>query len=373
MENKAWHLFSKKLSGELNESEARELNDLLSSQPDLHMRLQSLESIWDQWQPSNEAPADFDKLIAKMNAQGISFEDSGGVESAENTTAPIVKMRNWKFWSAVASAAAVITIALFFWSGKGNEITAASVAANANQVTTRPGSKTKIELPDGTQVWLNADSKLTYGHDYGATNREVTLSGEAFFDVVSDKAHPFYIHTSRIKIKVTGTAFNVRSYPNESKAVTSLVRGKVEVTLNSHPDKTYYLHPSEKITVSDNDIDMVHASISPYNKELRTPATLVEPTISKMVFDKIDSIPVETAWVNNRLPFDDESFREVADKMERWYGVKIVFASKKLELERLNGKFENEPIDLALHYLQYTVRFNFVFDNNTVIISERTK
>src|SRR5205085_10891901 len=84
-----------------------------------------------------------------------------------------------------------------------------------NTVMTKPGSKSKLQLPDGTQVWLNSDSKITYGESFMGATREVQLSGEAYFDVVKDKEHPFIIHTQSIDLKVLGTAFNVRSYANE--------------------------------------------------------------------------------------------------------------------------------------------------------------
>ena len=89
------------------------------------------------------------------------------------------------------------------------------VAKHSNEVSTQPGSKSKIQLPDGSTVWLNAGSKLTYTKDFGKEIREVTLIGEAFFDVTKMKEKPFIIHTSSINIKVLGTAFNVKAYPED--------------------------------------------------------------------------------------------------------------------------------------------------------------
>src|SRR4029078_631833 len=100
-----------------------------------------------------------------------------------------------------------------------------------NTVSTKRGSKSKVQLPDGTQVWLNADSRIAYNEKFQGNLREVTLEGEAYFDVVRDEKRPFVIHTAAIDIKVLGTAFNVRSYANEKNTETSLIRGSIEVTL----------------------------------------------------------------------------------------------------------------------------------------------
>ncbi len=243
----------------------------------------------------------------------------------------------------------------------------------ANQVSTRPGSRTKIQLPDGTQVWLNADSRITYGNDFGTKSRVVSLSGEAYFDVVPNKAVPFFIHTSKMTIKVTGTAFNVRAYPAEDRSETSLVHGKVEVTLNGQPDKTYYLHPSEKLVIAGS---LVHQN-DPVLKGVAKPAgelpMLAEVHISKMVLDHEMQLPIETAWVNNRLAFADESFRDVANKMERWYGVSIRFDDPSLDEIHLTGSFENETIQEALEALKLTAKFWYRVNGNSIVISKSPK
>lgn len=375
MENRALILFIKKLTGELSDSEARELNHLLSLHPELHNELQMLESVWAHHDSENkDLEKDFAKLLSNMEEQGIDFDSMPIVEETE-TIAPVVRLSKPAKWIAwIAGAAAVLVSMVWLFGETKAELPDTNSVAKANQVSTRPGSRTKIQLPDGTQVWLNADSKLTYGNDFGINSREVNLTGEAYFDVVSNKKIPFYIHTSSIKVKVTGTAFNVRAYPGEARTETSLIHGKVEVTLNNNPDKTYYLRPREKLIVSDN---MVNDSYSNTEgvmaKQARIAKTVELPTLKKLVYNAIDSMPVETAWVNNKLAFTDESFREVADKMERWYGLQIVFAAPELETIRFTGRFENESVSDALEAMQYTARFKFLLSGNTIIISKSTK
>ena len=97
--------------------------------------------------------------------------------------------------------------------------------AAQNTVSTRKGSKSNVQLPDGTMAWLNADSKLIYDENFRGDFREVSLEGEAYFDVVKDKTKPFIIHTKAIDIRVLGTAFNVRAYETEKEYGNFIVQG----------------------------------------------------------------------------------------------------------------------------------------------------
>ena len=383
MENRAWFLFTKKLTGEATDAESRELNHLLSAQPELHQELQALEALWQgQLQASDSAAAqteaDFDKLVLKMQQQGIDFSIQETASQTQTSTTA-VKLRWLKkpiTWVSTAAAAAVLVAAMWWMPGTEAKQMEEPALAKANQVSTRPGSRSKVVLPDGTQVWLNADSKLTYGNDFGVSSRDVTLSGEAYFDVKPNKEVPFYIHTSKINIKVTGTVFNVRAYPNETRSETSLLHGKVEVTLNSSPDKTYYLKPSDKLVVTDDGgINQTSAAMagSALQKQNRVATVVQIPVMQKLVVKPDELFPVETAWVNNTLAFNDESFREVADKMERWYGVEIVFAHHELEQMRFTGRFENETVAQALEAMQLATPFHFSMKGNSILISKSTK
>jgi transmembrane sensor len=131
------------------------------------------------------------------------------------------RKRKW-FWIAGAAAAAITAVLSFTFFSTTKVVKPTRQAENT--VSTKAGSKSKIQLPDGTQVWLNADSKLEYNENFNVKLREVKLSGEAFFDVVKNKDKPFVIHTSQMDVKVLGTAFNVRSYPDEATTETALLR-----------------------------------------------------------------------------------------------------------------------------------------------------
>jgi len=309
MENRIWFLYAKKLTGEATDVETRELNELLSSKPELYDELAALETVWvTPSEISTPTDSDFSQLAAKIQSQGYDFE--WPVQEAEEpvatAAAPVRWLRRPATWIAATAAAAAIIAAVWFSNSPAGHVLEEPAMAKANQVSTRPGSRSKVVLPDGTQVWLNADSKLTYGNDFGVSSRDVTLSGEAYFDVKPNKEVPFYIHTSKIKIKVTGTVFNVRAYPNETRSETSLLHGKVEVTLNSSPDKTYFLKPSDKLVVTDDGgINQTNAATvaNAMQKQNRVAPAVQIPVMKQLVVKPDETFPVETAWVMGKQYF----------------------------------------------------------------------
>lgn len=367
MDGRISYLVSKKLTGEISEGETHELNHLLSNSPDLYETIRLLELAWVQNNFQESGEESIESLISKI--------DENTREQAGFSASPFVKYIKRKklaiLWAAAASIA-ILAISAIIWKASLDKVSDTPLAGKEkpviNVVQTKPGSQTNIVLHDGTKVWLNADSKLSYANNFNGTTREVNLSGEAFFDVVSNKDKPFIIHTSKILIRVTGTSFNVRSYPDEARVETSLIKGKVEVSLLSNPDKIFYLKPSEKLVLQDlatdrekrDEIKLLSGAVN---------VSPIVPEIKRIAYYSVDSIPVETAWLNHQLAFYDESFREVANKMEKWFDIKIVFSSPDLEKIRFSGKFENETIEQSFQALQIIGRFRYDINDKTIIIS----
>ena len=228
-------------------------------------------------------------------------------------------------------------------------------------------------MPDGTKVWVNAGSKLTYDNNYGNKLREVSLFGEAFFDVVKNSEKPFVIHTLKMDIKVLGTAFNVRCYPNEKKTETSLIRGRIEVTLKDRPNEKIYLSPNEKLTLMDDAlVSSDNSTKTNNNKKDDRFAQLLQPivAIGHVTTMPVNNTIIETSWVENKLEFRSETFEEVASKMERWYAVNIFIEGDALKHEHLTGSFETETVEQALTALQYTTKFKFNINKNNITITK---
>jgi len=365
------YLISKKLTGEINDAEMHELNHLLDADPVLKEAYKTLESTWMRHSITNRVPLNIERLLKKMEEQDRQSALSETPQIiAQDKPAAFFKKRVL-YWAL--AAASVLALGIFwFYPEAPHQISpqAASKDAKAsptNVVVTKPGSQTHLVLEDGTEVWLNAKSKLTYGEDFNVSTREVYLSGEAFFDVKSNPQSPFIIHTDKVNVKVTGTTFNVRAYPDEKQVETSLIHGKVEVSLVSKPEKIFYLKPAEKLVLRNVEPETEKQEAIRKIKGLERVVEMI-PQFTTISYDPIDSLPIETAWVNNQLAFVEESFARLAEKMEKWYGVSIVFDNPQLESLRFTGKFEKESLREALEALRIIGKFQFTINQNTVII-----
>jgi ferric-dicitrate binding protein FerR (iron transport regulator) len=284
---------------------------------------------------------------------------------------PIVanKVRKWYTRSLViyAVAASVIIAILIPVLNKSHvDSKQSSLPFAQNLVSTRNGSKTKIQLPDGTQVWLNADSKIAYGNDFTGSYRQVSLKGEAFFDVVKDASRPFIIHTDAVDIKVLGTAFNVRSYSNEKVMETALIRGSIEVTLHQNPGKKIILKPNEKLIVKNDSVVVPASDIKAKSNDKQIP--LLTLTQVHHVREGADSATMETLWTKNKLVFDGETLQQVALKLERWYGVKVTIQSNQLKNVEYSGVFDDEELPEVLYALKVSGNFNYSIKKKEVII-----
>lgn len=366
-EERFWVLLSLKLSGEARPEEIAELEMLLQQYPELGLRADKLNTIWQQPRKtlSENKDASFNKHMQRLSNHfsepvlQYDDEDMTGVEESPVRIKPFVRRK--MFWASGIAAAALIVWFVAFYVPEKN---VASQSVAQNTVSTKRGSKSKIQLPDGTQVWLNADSKITYNEKFQGTLREVQLTGEAFFDVTRDETRPFVIHTNAIDIKVLGTAFNVRSYDDEKNTETSLIHGSVEITLRDNPDKKIVLKPNEKLIVHNKDMQLVAPKPEGVKKEPRFPLL----TLGKINYEKKDSSVIETLWVKNKLAFDGEAFEDVALKIERWFDVKVIIRDEKLKKETFSGVFDDESLQVVMEALQITGKFRFAINKKEVTV-----
>jgi transmembrane sensor len=367
-----WILMARKLSGEASAEELQELDQLLRQDPYVNYSKEILQDFWriDPVYDSQYAENKYRNLVQRLKNMGIDEENFTQGDHFINGEEVITNNKKKKWGIAIGSFTVVIIIAglFFFYSDKPVSQKDAAALNVKNEISTKSGSRTTLVLPDGTKVWLNASSQLTYEKDYGNKLREVTLSGEAYFDVVKNKEKPFVIHTAKMDIKVLGTAFNVKCYPGEKTTETSLVRGSIEVTLKDRLEKIL-LKPNEKLVINNQD-ETIKKNTTASKKIIPAKVIVEKPIISLMhlTLYPADNTIIETAWVQNRLVFSSETFEEVVLKMERWYNIKIFIKDESLKEERLTGNFEKETISDALNALQLTTKFYYNLKNNTINI-----
>ena len=356
-----YDLLAKKLSGEATIEQLTELDALTEKHPEWINAAEMLSTLWQQSLPSENAEAQkfFERHIQRMKKAGVVIEEAFPF-TAETQNKTKQRSIRW-LWISVSAVAA--SLALFFiFKDFGSPKTSNEKELSVTEVTTPPASRTQMQLPDGSKVWLNVSSDLTYNRDFGKELREVTLSGEAFFDVVKDPAHPFIIHTKVVDVKVLGTAFNVKAYPEDKITETSLIRGSIELTVKNKAQNKFYLGPHQKLVVLNEAI----------TEKIKSKQEQPIPSFSPqgLNYDEKDSTVIETSWVENKLIFQQkESFREVAVKMERWFGVHIIFTTESVANLVPFGSFSTETITQALDALKEGIKFNYRMNGNEIIIS----
>jgi transmembrane sensor len=373
--DRIWTLLSRKLSGEATTAELNELNDLLSVYPDAELPVEVINEYWEIPVEADEEfiEATFHLHTLRLKELGhdleVNKQEVTGSFNLEDESFTSTGRRKRVLWGSSILAATLLVFFLIF--SRGTDVAPGATKIAESEVRTKNGSRSQITLPDGTQVWLNSDSKLVYDNDNFANGvREVSLTGEAYFDVVKNPARPFIIHTEKINIKVLGTAFNVKAYPEDKQTETSLIRGSIEVTIKNRPNDKIILSPNEKLIVENNDVVDRKTKAIPVAGRTELIADTVPPQVSvnKLIYNPADNSIVETAWVNNRLVFRDESFEEVALKMERWYNTEIEIQGEELKQLRLNGIFMNETVSQALDALKISFSFKYRQEGQKFII-----
>jgi ferric-dicitrate binding protein FerR (iron transport regulator) len=196
------------------------------------------------------------------------------------------------------------------------------------------GQRAELTMVDGTKVWLNAKTTFTFPNYFADSCRKVTLDGEGFFDVSSNKRKPFIVKTEKFNIRVLGTKFNVKAYKGKGIFETSLLEGSVEVAKPGE-SKGIMIRPFEQVTY---EIDhLVVSSIGNMNYFL---------------------------WKDGIISFKDESFTEMVKKLELYFDLEIEVKNDKILDYRCTGKFRTkEGVEHILKVLQLSNKFSFKIDD----------
>jgi transmembrane sensor len=355
------------LNGEASPSEQEELNDLLSRDEALQQQYDLLERIWNE---KSDNIKDEDNIVPSDAISRIISRAAIESDDAEMVTRR-KKRRIRRNVSLLSGTLLSIIIAGWFW--KNNIVSSAGVEKPVKEtIITQNGSRTRSLLADGTTVWLNVGSKLYYENDFNGATREVRLEGEAFFDVVKQTGRPFIVHTSGIDIRVLGTAFNVKSYPEDENVETTLYRGSVQVLRQEDAaGKAIQLIPNHKLILPKQAaIETIKLS---EDKRLSA-KEIVIPFITPIDSTKKESERIETAWRYNRLEFKGDNFEEAAKKLERWYNVTIVFSDERVkQLNGVTGAFESETVAEAFEALKEVYPIKFKILNNHEILVESSQ
>lgn len=203
------------------------------------------------------------------------------------------------------------------------------------------GIRSQAILPDGTKVWLNAQSSIKYKLPFTQNERNIELSGEAFFEVTKNTESPFIIHSQNTFVKVLGTKFDVRSYPGDEEIAVALEEGSVHFSTTDAEEKELQaiLKPNDYLVFTKTD--------------------------KKMSVMSGESMEKFTSWRYNRLILDETPIQQVAVLLERWYGIKVEIVDKELLNYKFSTTFENVSISQVLELIEISspIRVKYVPNN----------
>lgn len=202
------------------------------------------------------------------------------------------------------------------------------------------GQCVNLTLPDGSNIWLNAQTTIQYPVSFNKHERSIKLDGEAYFEVTKDKKRPFIVHTKECSVEVLGTKFNVDAYSSRHKFETVLMEGSVRVSMHHDPSETIFLKPHNKVYRSNG----------------------------KLIMQKMDNYE-RYRWKEGLICFQDEPFEVVMEDFEKFYGLKIIVNNRKVTKYLYTGKFkQTDGIDYALSLLQKNIHFTYQRDRENHVV-----
>jgi ferric-dicitrate binding protein FerR (iron transport regulator) len=294
----------------------------------------------------------------EITGEDPDFSEAGKVYSVKEQVAQLGKLRSedeawkqlrpkisaksaidwqkWMSYAAVFIGAVILSTTFHYFYSADKFSSGPEVFASVNSPR---GQITSLTLFDGTTVWLNSGSTLKYSNQFGKGQREVSLEGEALFEVQKDLEHSFIVNMDGSKIKVHGTIFNAKNYHAEKEVV--LLEGEIEY---SNQGKNVFLKPNERITE---------------NKTSR------ETTI-----DQVDASSY-SSWIGGKIYFDNEALEDLSLRLERWYDTEFVFEKENIKSYKFTGVInKDKSLDYSLRIIQLTNKVKFRKERDKIIITE---
>lgn len=307
-------LIVKFLSGQASAGEKEFLISWIKENPENRLQFKELRNVWQGLYP----PFDPDEIE---------------LEPVRKVLIKKINKRLWQqhpiaiFWqrtAAILLIPLILTVAYLLASQKPEKITFQEVFAPY-------GTYTQVSLPDDSKVWLNAGSSLRYPTRFEKGSREVSLQGEAYFEVESDRKNPFIVHTSHVDVRATGTAFNVEAYPKDSISAITMVRGKLGVTMNH--ESQIGLLPGERASFNKNTLQCRIVKTDPYKWY---------------------------AWKDGLMVFRDDPLEYVFKRLGQTFNVEIVVMDKEIANQLYRATFREESLSEILRLLKITAPIRYV-------------
>ena len=308
-------------SGNLSSADSKTLEQWLEKS---HENKWLFDELSDIWQASH-----FNYLKSKIDVEKAWQDILQELDKKQNDIPPgerkkrTRKMPLHTWWGKVAAVlimAVILGGAGYFLVNMGTQKASDPILV---EHVTPDGSRSFLKMPDGSKIWLNTGTTLSYKNTFGKKHREVHLSGEAFFEIKEDQALPFMVYTDEISIRVTGTKFLVTSFPETAQTLAYLESGSIQLKVNE---------TGEEIPMTPGD-------------EARLNKTIQELTLEK------NYNPYPASWRFGKISYYNKPLSEIAESLERNYGITIQLNGQSLKEKRLTAEFEEEGIEEILDFI----------------------
>lgn len=333
------------MEGIATESEKAELENLIGD--DEHRRLVYRACMEDALRSESEVDAAFHRHWERMHEKGY-----------VDKIPPVIRRQMTVRMMARMAAAALVIFCLgwLLWLTVYRD--------GMKEITTEYGQRKRVELPDGSVVWLNGGSKLMYGAAFNVEDRKVKFHGEGYFEIEKDHTRPFVIDAGDATVKVLGTIFNLRAYKEEERVETSLIEGQVELTVTSSANAPILLTSGKKLSVFKNEGNLPELpdKLEEFALENRDVAILTEVRTADGETEVNDVL-----WKENKLVFDGDNLDLIASKLQKWYGVEVSVADTALRKLKFSGIFEDMSLDAVLQTLTRTGTLQYRISDDTVL------
>ena len=321
----------KYLEGKTTPDESEQIRSwLINPENDVELR-QILGEIWtnSEIHLKGQAP-DFNRMLDQVHEQ-INSQQILQIKPRA------ISASIYQTFSKIAAILIIplLLLSVYFYFNPANSSNQL-VSNTFREIYTKPGTRTQIDLSDGTRVWLNDGTTFRYPECFSGSQREVFVDGEAYFEVKSNPKNPFVVNNPMMNTVVTGTHFNLNAYSSDNYFEATLLEGKINLENDS---KKLVMKPGEQVQFDSKLEKIVQKTVDPQNA---------------------------AAWVNGKLIFNDEKLGTAIKKLARWYNVEIILTDPEINNYLMTATIQDEKLDqsLKLIALALPVKFEFKKVNN---------
>jgi ferric-dicitrate binding protein FerR (iron transport regulator) len=336
MEHIDWEKMAKLINGEASSEDKSEMEDWLSADEENRKLYNTLKRNWDKTGMMNKEQYDVDKAWNKLNMrinEGVQ-EQHGPISTDMGSGRRILQAPLFRV------AAVIILLLGMAYLLTNRSSTGISFFAVGHTYESAPDSEQSLQLPDGSQVFMNASSRMDYREKKRTSTREVRLQGEAFFDVSPDSKRPFIVHAGPAVIRVVGTSFNIKTFSEDQRVEVSVESGRVELMGSGRQSSSIVLEPGYT-------------------------GLLSEGSLSKIKTEDDNLL----SWKTKDLVFRELNLNEVIEVLSSTFHRDIVLEQESIASFHFTGNFNDQPIDTVLKVLCTAFDLTYEDQGSSIILS----